>query len=423
MPLPDDLPRLLTLQRPPGAIKLDYDDFVVEELALYPADGSGTHTYFWLEKRGLSTLQAVRDVARALGVRPRDIGYAGLKDAKAVTRQWLSVEHIEPARLEALSIPRISVLDTTRHRNKLKLGHLRGNRFAIRIRGTDPSRLAELQDALAFLRTAGVPNYFGQQRFGGRGDSWKIGQAIIHDQLEDATDFLLGRPNEHDRGDVLRARELYEAGDYEQAAKRWPGMFRDEKRVLRSLQQSGRKRRAFRAVDRATRSLFISAYQSWLFNRVVGDRLTAGTLGQLLPGDLAWVHRNGAVFHVEDAGVEQPRAQAFEISATGPLFGYRMTEASGVPGALESQLLASEGLTTESFRTGSARVKGARRPLRFPIGDDATIALGADDRGPYLLLCFELPRGCYATSLLRELVDDVTSGTFEHEVTEDPRNR
>ncbi len=388
-----------------GLIKQDYEDFVVEEIPLYPASGSGSHTYFLLEKRGLSTMQAVADIARALNVRRRDIGYAGLKDARAVTRQWMSVEHVEPKRLKNLRIARMQVLEVSKHGNKLRLGHLVGNKFVIRVRQTEPHRLAEMQDALVVLAKKGVPNYFGRQRFGGRGDSWKIGKAIIRDDLEEALDLVLGRPTARDHGNVRRARQLYEQNKFAEAAHRWPGMFRDERRALKTLQRTGgKKKRAFLVIDRSLRKFYVSAYQSYLFNHIVADRLRTG-LAQLLLGDLAWIHATGAVFDVTDPQVEQPRADTFDISPTGPLFGYRMTTPSGYAGEAEANLLSEEELTPDSFRSEQLRVKGARRPLRFqPTG--TSIRLGADDRGPYLEPRFILPRGCYATSLLRELFTD-----------------
>ncbi len=403
----ETLPRQLADFEPaPGLLKADYEDFVVEELPLYEPSGSGTHTYFLLEKRGLSTMQAVADIARALNVRRRDIGYAGLKDARAVTRQWLSVEHVPAERLYALDIPRLRILKVSSHGNKLRLGHLRANRFTIRVRQTRPDRLAELREALATLARVGVPDYFGQQRFGGRGDAWQIGRAIVRGDIDEAVDLVLGRPGPLDHGDIRRARQLYDAGDYAAAVRAWPGMFRDERRALKALARTGGKRkRAFYAIDASLRKFYVSAYQSYLFNQIVARRLPTG-LGRLLPGDLAWLHRSQAVFPVEDAAAEQARADAFEISPTGPLFGYRMTEPAGDPGAMERALLGGEALSPESFRAGKLRVKGARRPLRFQPAD-ASVQLGADADGPYLELRFTLPRGCYATALIRELFADV----------------
>lgn len=400
-----DQPRLLSHFTPVrGVMKADVTDFVVEELPLYSADGAGTHTYFFIEKTGLSTMHAVNDIAHALQVQRREIGYAGLKDARAVTRQWMSVEHVDPERVAALEIPRIRILEVTRHRNKLKLGHLRGNQFDIKLRHTETQRLAELQDALRLLCERGVPNYFGQQRFGGRGDAWQVGRAVLQGDLARALELVLGVPGEHDHGDILRARELYEAGQYRQAARKWPGMFRDERRALETLARTKNKNRAFLAIDHALRRFYISAYQSYLFNQVVAARLPGG-LGTLLAGDLALLHANGAVFRVEDPAAEQTRATAFEISPTGPLFGYRMTPAEGAAGEIEQSVLDIAQLTPQAFRENRLRVKGARRPLRFPV-TNAAIRLGADAVGAYFELTFQLPRGCYATAVLRELFSD-----------------
>ena len=407
----DAQPRFLAdFQPAPGLIKQDYEDFLVEEIPLYQASGTGTHRYFLLEKRGLSTMQAVADIARTLNVRRRDIGYAGLKDARAVTRQWMSIEHVAPQHLRDLDLPRLKVLAVTKHTNKLHLGNLVGNKFIIKIRQTQPQRLAELRDALHILNREGIPNYFGRQRFGGRGDSWEIGKAVLHDDLEQALDLVLGRPSPRDHGAVRKARQLYNQGSYAAAARAWPRMFLGERRALKTLHRSpARKKRAFLAIDHSLRNFYVSAYQSYLFNHVVGQRLVSG-LRQLLLGDLAWIHACGAVFEVTDPEAEQPRADSFQISPTGPLFGYRMTWPSGAAAELEMQLLTAENLTLEVFRRPKLRIKGARRPLRFQASD-CSISLGADAQGVYLELRFTLPRGCYATSLLRELfVNPATGG-------------
>jgi tRNA pseudouridine13 synthase len=148
--------------------------------------------------------------------------------------------------------------------------------------------------------------------------------------------------------------------------------------------------------------------------------LAAG-LSQLWQGDLAWLHASGAVFRVEQAGDEQPRADRFDISPTGPLFGYRMTQPTGPAGELEAQVLNVEQLAPDAFQNPALRVKGSRRPLRFPPSE-AEVTLGADQRGTYLELRFVLPRGCYATALLRELfrLDAVGTAGLDSEETEAP---
>jgi tRNA pseudouridine13 synthase len=313
------------------------------------------------------------------------------------------------------------VLETHRHGNKLRLGHLRANTFTIKVRQTEPDRLAELQDGLAELGRRGVPNYFGSQRFGYRGDTWQVGRAIVKGNLEEAVDLILGRPGPADYGDIRKAREAYERGEYEQAARAWPQFFHSERRALKAIAQArGKRRRGFAAIDRNARTFYVSAYQSYLFNQVMVARLPEG-LEHLWPGDLAWLHASGAVFRVEDLAREQARADAFDISPTGPLFGYRMTEPTDRPGELEASVLAAEGLSPQAFHQNPLRVKGARRPLRFQPRD-AHLALGADERGPYLELRFVLPRGCYATALLRELFRPQTpdGADAESEELEDP---
>ena len=142
------------------------------------------------------------------------------------------------------------------------------------------------------------------------------------------------------------------------------------------------------------RKFFISAYQSTLFNRLLTRRLD--TLDQLKAGDLAWIHNKGAVFSVQDPAVEQPRADALEISPSGPLFGFKMTMPQGVPGKMEQHIQAEESLTLDHWRT--AKCKGARRPLRFPL---LKSKIWYDDG---LMVSFVLPPGCYATVVLDEIM-------------------
>ena len=402
-----ELPRLLNEFEPvAGAIKSSVEDFEVEELPLYPHDGVGTHTFFQIEKRGLSTPAAIQEVARTLGVRRIDLGYAGMKDARAVTRQWFSIEHVPPERVLALPPGRVRVIQATRHGNKLKRGHLRGNRFIIRVRGAEVvERAADIRAALEQLARRGVPNYFGVQRFGARGDSWQIGEAMLSNDLDRAIDYLLGRPAPSDSPAVRRARELYEAGQFLEAADAWPQPFHEERRALRALAAArGKKKRAFFALDPRIREFYLSAYQSHLFNQCVARRIPRG-LERLLLGDLAWLHASGAVFRVEDLEREQPRADRFEISPTGPLYGRRMTAPTGEPAEIEAQILRDNGVDEAQAENFHERLTGGRRPLRFAAAG-VGLSVGADSRGSFLELAFELPAGCYATVLLRELFVD-----------------
>jgi tRNA pseudouridine13 synthase len=386
-----------------GAIKQHDEDFIVEEKPLYTASGQGTHTYLLIEKRGLSTLAAIQHIARTLGRQPREIGYAGLKDAHGVTRQWLSIEHESTERAAALSLARIKVLDVTRHGNKIKLGHLSGNRFEIKVRDPVESPIGAATAILEVLAARGVPNYFGPQRFGTRADNAAIGLAVLHGDFAEAIALMAGRPGPLDHGLARRARELFDGGDFEAASRTWPrGAFAQQSRICRAMAQShGDARKAWQAVDHTLRRLFVSALQSDLFNRVLAPRIDG--IDRLELGDIAYKHVNGACFRVEDVGREQPRCDAFEISPTGPLFGRRMTEAGGPPGELEAQILKQIGLRQEQIHVAAAgKITGARRPLRIPLRE-WSVESGADGHGAYLAVGFFLPAGAYATSVLREV--------------------
>ena len=388
-----------------GSIKTIPADFVVEEIPQYEFCGSGTHVYAFVQKKNMSTQDMIELVARTLGVKKFEIGYAGRKDTRAITRQWISVEHINPDKLADIETRNLKILDITRHTNKLKVGHLKGNRFTIRLRnlnGPVPQALPTAKRILDVISSRGVPNYFGPQRFGYRGDSHLLGQAIVKNDTKGFFDTLLGRPELDPNDEFIKARILYEQGEYEAALYEWNSAFGDNRKMLKVLiHKKGDLQKAFRQYDRRMANLMVSAWQSELFNRVLAKRIDR--IDELLDGDVAYKHDNGACFRVEDAAVEQPRCRAFDISPTGPLLGDRMARPTGPAGDVENPLLDELDLHEDDFK----RLKkqggvGGRRPLRFRP-EHTKIAAGADEHGDYLELHFELPSGCYATVLLREI--------------------
>jgi tRNA pseudouridine13 synthase len=400
---PDPWP-LLTADLPGigGTIREHDEDFIVEEIPRYPASGEGTHVFFQVEKRGLGTMEAIQRLAKALGKPPRDFGYAGLKDARGVTRQFLSIEHVDPQRVRDQEIPNVRILSVARHGNKLKLGHHAGNRFDLRIRGADLARIRDAEAILDVLRRRGVPNYFGPQRFGARGTNGAVGAAALRADWAEAFAVLLGRPGDADEESQRRPRALYDAGDLAAAADAWPRGFGLEARACRAiLAERGPSARAWQRIDQPTRRLFLSAFQAELFNRVLAERLDE--LDRCVTGDLAWLHRNGACFLVEDASAEQHRCETFEISPTGPVFGGRMTAPQGEPAEREARILAAAGLDSFPKKAPDGTpLEGARRPLRVLLAD-LHHETGADDVGTYLRLCFSLPPGSYATAVTREI--------------------
>ncbi len=408
-------PSLLTATIPGtgGVIKTRPEDFFVEEQPLYPAAGMGDHTYVLIEKRGLGTREAIDRLARALKVQRREIGSAGLKDTHAVTRQWVSVERVPPERVSDLEVADIRIRQVTRHTNKLKLGHLAGNRFIIKLRNlTMPQEEAvrAAEEVLSILARKGVPNYYGPQRFGNRVDNHLVGKAIINNDAVRAIDLFIGRPDPRlDSAVMLLARQLYLNGEYQQALDVWPRQIMERRRILRALIiNRGNKKRAFKVMDKHLKGFFVSAYQSAVFNRVLNARMP--DIDRVLPGDMAYKHENGACFRVEDAETEQGRCDRFEISPTGPLLGQRTTRLEGPAGEIENPLLEAEGLGEEQFRQMKRLgARGGRRPLRFQPRE-ASVATGADDLGPYLELRFELDPGCYATTLLTEITKNPVDG-------------
>ncbi len=181
-----------------------------------------------------------------------------------------------------------------------------------------------------------------------------------------------------------------------------------EARVLGRFIRTGDASAAVGAVDERIRNLWISALQSRLFNDVVAARI--GALDKLVDGDLAWKHDSGAVFAVESAAVEQPRADAFDISPSGPMLGYRMTMPQADALAIETAAMKRAGLKPDDFRrAGDMRVKGARRPLRVQPGD-CRLEAGSDEHGGYITVAFTLPPGSFATVLMRELMKGEQNG-------------
>lgn len=386
-----------------GILKERPEDFLVQEIPAYEASGQGEHLLCLARKSGISTFSMIRRLADQFNLNPRDIGYAGLKDAQAVTEQYITIPGVSPEQVMSLQIPGIAIPWASPHGNKLRMGHLRGNRFTLKIRDVQPTDVLRTRQILDRITTLGMPNYFGQQRFGMRGDNHLLGAALLRGDNVALLKQLLGHPDTAlDDTGSLAARRLYETNDLEGSMRKWPRRCGMERRALARFITSRRPSAAVHTIDRQLRLLWVSATQSHLFNDVIAARITR--LGTLLDGDMAMKHDNGACFHVESAATEQPRADRFEISPTGPLCGYRMTLPEGEPLAIEQDVFARYGLNPADFRPAKGiRAKGARRALRVQP-QEIQLAGGADDHGPFISVAFTLPPGSFATILLREVM-------------------
>jgi tRNA pseudouridine13 synthase len=293
-----------------GRIKTEPEDFVVEEIPAYEPSGQGEFLYLWIEKRSMGAEYFVRQIARRLDLAPGDVGIAGMKDRHAVTRQFVSVPARAEPHLAKLEGDGIRLLKVSRHGNKLRPGHLRGNRFGILVRGVCPDAAERLPALVQTIREHGLPNFYGPQRFGKDGETVRLGFALLNGE------------------------------------------------------RAGR-------VGSFLRKLALSAVQSALFNHYVAGRMRDNVLRQVLPGDVMAKWPFGGMFVAENLAAEQARLDAREIIPAGPMFGKKMFASSGQAAERESAVLGKAGLTATAFHGFGKLLQGTRR-YSFIYIDDLT---------------------------------------------------
>jgi len=369
------------------------ESFRVDELLAYELCGSGEHLYARIEKRDLTTDMLSSALAKACGCSARSIGFAGRKDRQAVTTQWFSIVGAQPAMLESLperTGGRARVLEVTRHRNKLRLGHLRGNRFELRLAAPQPEAALELLGARAReLMRCGMPNRFGPQRFGRAKSNLRIARALAEQRPLEALRWLIDPRGRWTPGDALP-----------------PGRRRGvEGRIRASLERAPQDgERALRAAGRGFHLLVASAAQSAIFNAVLDARTAAGVLHRPRVGDVVRKIRAGAfVCRAEDLDdvTERARPGRLEVLMTGPLPGTQRLMPSPEISSEERAWSAETGMDWSWFERGGVfESPGERRSLVIEFLEAPELALeGAD----VLVLRVALPRGAYATELLAEL--------------------
>ncbi|MDX2495169.1 MAG: tRNA pseudouridine(13) synthase TruD [Desulfuromusa sp.] len=384
-----------------GIYKQIPEDFQVEEIPLYTCSGEGEHLYLWIEKSGITTHDLLTQLAQGLKLKDRNLGYAGLKDARALTRQMISIPFNKFDQAKKLNLNKSKILKIERHSNKLRLGHLAGNRFTITLRETDTEALPRGSAILEQLQKRGVPNLFGEQRYGILGNSAQLGLLLIQKNYTTFCRELIGDPRVIRNPAWKEAAEHYRQGDLQQAIDSLPNRMADERRVLRMLNEEKSHQEAVFSLPRNLLRLFLSAAQSHFFDQILMQRLP--DLDQLSDGDIAVKHINGACFRVEHAAAEQSRVDSFEISPSAPLYGSKVMLATGKPGQTELALLEKSGLSLGSWKLPQGlTMTGERRPLRVPL-IEPKIKVSEDHS---ITLCFTLPKGSYATSVLRELIKE-----------------
>lgn len=407
-----------------GTLKNRHEDFQVQEIPMYQPAGEGEHIYMFIEKRGVSTLQLISILARHFKVNKRSIGHAGLKDKHAVTQQVMSVHTPgkKPEDFPSLDHPKLTVQWVDLHTNKLKRGHLAGNRFSIKVRDVDPTAVVHANRALELLKAQGVPNRFGPQRFGLLQNNHLVGRAIIMGDPQLTIDLLCS-PHPLAPKNQTDARDLYAAGNFPAAQEAMPKVFKIERRILGQLANGAAPAAAVAAIDHTAAGFYISAFQSAIFNQTLNARVQAGTYHQLLPGDQAFILNSRRLFHVEQSDTENSetlaRLESGEICASGPMWGTTMCRASGEIDTIELQALANTGVSTKDLESCELRdrfpmIGGDRRPLRIPV-IDPEVEGGVDEHGAYIRCAFELPRGSFATTVMDEIMKVEASETGDEQ--------
>ncbi len=328
-----------------GQIKKEPEDFEVEEVPAYEPCGSGDHLFLWIEKREMGADYFVKQVAKRLGIDSREVGTAGLKDRHAVTRQMVSVPVTVEEKVGELDGDGIQVLQVNRHTNKLKTGHLHGNKFRVLIRDVTPDGPLEntVSAVLAEIERQGMPNFYGPQRFGHDGETSDAGFAMLRGESQP------------------------------KSQKKKPTSF--------------------------FKRLALSAAQSALFNAYLANRLNEGLFRKVLAGDVMSKWPVGGMFVVEDVEAEQARFDAREIVTSGPIFGKKTYPAKLEAAERETAILSDFQLTSDVFGQFGKLTLGTRRHnLVYVEG----LSFEVEPEG--VRLSFQLPAGCYATVLLREVV-------------------
>ncbi len=298
-----------------GMVRQAPEDFVVEEVLGFVPDGEGEHRWLQIQKSGMTTHHLVRAVAEYAGVPQRDIGYSGLKDRNAMTTQWFSVPTSKSREPDwnRFNSQSLRIVQSVRHHRKIRRGTHRGNHFRIVIRSVHGTRTL-FHERLAHIQHSGVPNYFGEQRFGREGNN-------LH-----------------------RAETLF----------------------------AGRSER-----NRVKRGLYLSAARSWIFNHVLSQRVKAGTWNQLQPGDMAILDGTRSVFAVNDVDAElRRRVMSGDVHPTGPLAGAGDSVVGQDVRVLEAAVVARFPGWTVGL--ADAGLRHERRSLRLPVHELRWLRSNAD---------------------------------------------
>jgi tRNA pseudouridine13 synthase len=423
-----------------GVIRKDPADFVVREVLVdgstaqidqpvnNPVLGSTAtkQPYFLciLAKRNWDTIIAVKQIAEQMGIDPARIDIAGIKDAKAKTAQHITIEGGSPESISKVNIKDIAVHPVGYFRDKMSSYFLMGNHFNITIRAIvlEKTKLEEQisESAKQLTELGGIPNFFGHQRFGtSRSITHLVGKAIVKGRFDEAAMLFLAKHSQDEHPDSMKVRmNLESTRDFRHALKDFPRQLRFERLMLVHLSENPEDfTGSFRRLPIKLRKLFVQAYQSYLFNKFLSQRILNGLpLNAAVPGDYVVnlersglpMVQTGRVVSSDQISRINELIRAGKMRVALPMFGARQKLSQGKMGEAENEIIASEELKMQDFVVdGMPEIgcAGGLRAIVSPVSDLKQGNVASDSiNNQKVDFEFTLMKGSYATMLLRELM-------------------
>jgi len=425
-----------------GRIRSELEDFIVEEILLdgskasvhicmdaHQIFGRGGYLICILIKKGSDTLTAMEKIARHIGVDLDRISFAGIKDAQALTAQYISIGAVSPERAQ-INLEDLCLIPIRFSKEKISTKVLLGNQFNITVRSI-PHNLAETRGRISetwreISDLGGVPNFFGHQRFGTiRPITHLVGRFIVKGMFEEAVMLFLSEPGKHESSRAREAREyLLETADFRSALKIFPRTLTYERVMLRYLSKYPRDfLGALRRLPLKLRRLFVQAYQSYLFNRFLSGRIKKGiSLNSVRKGDYVMKIGEKGLPTGISAKVEKENLRRIlseiekgKMVLALPIVGFDQELSGGVQGEIEGEILEQEGVQPQDFKIEKMLESSMRGGLRRALSPVMNLSFKTEhsENETMARFKFTLYKGSYATVVLREFMkpkDPVSSG-------------
>ncbi len=387
-----------------GKLRSTPDDFIVDELPI-TFTNTGPYTICKLTKRSWEHQHAVREITNRLHISSKRLGWAGTKDRNAVTTQYISLYDVTPEQIAAIAIKDMTITPVAVHQFSLGLGDLAGNQFRLVLRGCEPDRLAEKTAMITGDIKSGIPNFFGLQRFGAmKPVTHKMGYHILRGEYQEAVNLYIGDAFPYESDEVTSARQRFrETGDAKEGLHALPFHLTYERIMLDSLMKKPEDYgAALQALPPKLLSMFVSAYQSWLFNMALSARCREGAalneprLGEHL------IFSNGRVDTVTEKNISTARQhmKRGRCFVVGWMPGKTVPAAPGPLETAMGSLMEQDHITLHSFETAAVFVKTNYDGFHRRIALEADVSAAVDE--DTVTLSFTLPPGHYATTVARE---------------------